>query len=971
MKKIPLLFLFLFLTSNLFAQLYSGPAYGYVESAVMVNTNALMKEMPLNEPGEKPVRNKFGYDFLPVYLQSDFSGSVQSDVTVDRSLLKEMNKPGNEENALLFKNFQGIAQTNSIPPDPYIAVGKNHIITTVNTSFRISDKKGKTILTMSADRFYSSTLSDVSAFDPKVIYDHFNERWVMVWLHQNDAQKVGYYLVSVSDDDDPTGVWYNWLLPSDQNGLDEVDNWGDYQGVGYDKDYIYLTSNNFSFGGSYNYAKIRVLKKSELYASNPGEVEWADFWNLKDQQTGGNTIFGIRPSRIYGDPGEYYFVQRSPYTTGDHMLIYKLKDPFGAPELTVSKITVGQYYNPGLAKQLGGGAIDLESGSGHIRNEPVYRDGVLHFVHSVASGSTNRRPYSSLRYLAIKPATGEVVSDEVIGSVDGYYYFYPAIAVDKDGSVVITYSRSADTEYAGAYYITKKAGSDTFSGSQLLEAGKGNYVKDFSSGRNRWGDYNGIWLDPVDENNFWMFTEYAAGVNTWGVKVGALRLIPFNGVYANIIDTAFKYTELEVGLTSDTKTVVIENFGDEELVISEAKFGTQNFKIVSDINFPVSVPTYGSVEINVAFTPVEAGDIYDVMEVSTNDPDDSKILVSFEAKGFELKRVQENNLYAVAKTSAELNILNPSELKSTALGVVGLSPFLGLTIDPKSGLMYGLHSIASASGIAKINSEKGDAHYKTQFDIPLNSIAFDKQGQLYGTTSAGLLYTIDFSNGTFTFVDSIGLPVSSMTINYNTDEMYVTAGANAARGKDAIYRIDKVTVDTVFVGNAGITTTFNAIVFGEDNKLYGATGSLFATNNLYSIEANTGAATLLGAADIKGIRGLAYMPQGVVSVENQMVTKPNEYQLKQNYPNPFNPSTSIEFALPKAANVKLAIYNLIGEEIKVLANSDFNAGVHKVTWNATSKDGGKVSSGIYFYRINAVDNEGREFSDTKKLILLK
>lgn len=95
---------------------------------------------------------------------------------------------------------------------------------------------------------------------------------------------------------------------------------------------------------------------------------------------------------------------------------------------------------------------------------------------------------------------------------------------------------------------------------------------------------------------------------------------------------------------------------------------------------------------------------------------------------------------------------------------------------------------------------------------------------------------------------------------------------------------------------------------------------------------------------------------------------PNVYSISQNYPNPFNPSTTIKFALPVNANVKLIIYNILGEQIEVLKDGMMNSGSYELRWDATASS---ISSGIYFYRIEADGINGSRFAETKKMILLK
>ena len=93
---------------------------------------------------------------------------------------------------------------------------------------------------------------------------------------------------------------------------------------------------------------------------------------------------------------------------------------------------------------------------------------------------------------------------------------------------------------------------------------------------------------------------------------------------------------------------------------------------------------------------------------------------------------------------------------------------------------------------------------------------------------------------------------------------------------------------------------------------------------------------------------------------------PDRFGLEQNMPNPFNPSTAIGYQLPEAGMVRLAIYNLIGQEVRVLVNERRNAGSFAATWDGTDAVGRRVASGIYLYRIQA-----GSFSATKRMLLLK
>lgn len=113
----------------------------------------------------------------------------------------------------------------------------------------------------------------------------------------------------------------------------------------------------------------------------------------------------------------------------------------------------------------------------------------------------------------------------------------------------------------------------------------------------------------------------------------------------------------------------------------------------------------------------------------------------------------------------------------------------------------------------------------------------------------------------------------------------------------------------------------------------------------------------------------AVISQTGTSVHPSNGRLPDCFQLSQNYPNPFNPSTTIRYALPSSANVKLAIYDLLGREIATLVNEKQSVGWKEVEWNARQKDGGqasKVSTGVYFYKLVAGN-----FVDVKKMLIVK
>ncbi len=127
-----------------------------------------------------------------------------------------------------------------------------------------------------------------------------------------------------------------------------------------------------------------------------------------------------------------------------------------------------------------------------------------------------------------------------------------------------------------------------------------------------------------------------------------------------------------------------------------------------------------------------------------------------------------------------------------------------------------------------------------------------------------------------------------------------------------------------------------------------------AWNGVITINSNaqndpTWSVTLLGTGDT------------TVSVRENNLPLPSEFALNQNYPNPFNPSTEIQFSLPAQSNVRLTVVNMLGQEVAVLADGRYSAGVYTASF-----DGANLPTGLYFYRMHAGD-----FTSVRKMMLIK
>lgn len=100
---------------------------------------------------------------------------------------------------------------------------------------------------------------------------------------------------------------------------------------------------------------------------------------------------------------------------------------------------------------------------------------------------------------------------------------------------------------------------------------------------------------------------------------------------------------------------------------------------------------------------------------------------------------------------------------------------------------------------------------------------------------------------------------------------------------------------------------------------------------------------------------------------------PGQFNLYSNYPNPFNPSTTIRFDMQKRAVADISVYNALGQKVITLVSEEIQPGTYSTTWNGTNSHGQAMGSGVYYVRMLtwSLDGKGQDFSDLKKLILLK
>ncbi|MFQ5603108.1 MAG: T9SS type A sorting domain-containing protein [bacterium] len=202
----------------------------------------------------------------------------------------------------------------------------------------------------------------------------------------------------------------------------------------------------------------------------------------------------------------------------------------------------------------------------------------------------------------------------------------------------------------------------------------------------------------------------------------------------------------------------------------------------------------------------------------------------------------------------------------------------------------------------------------------------------------------------------------------DTRKMYDDGTNGDAVAGDSIFtRQILFSPDSIGIGSKGVVgQVYKFGIRGGDNE------GGFGNNHVANIDDSNPTFTIrtqFGSIDPKKYDHWDYTNQvpNPTSVELISDNLPATFELHQNYPNPFNPETAIRYAIPKSGEVRLTVYNLLGQKVATLVDKNQVAGSYLAKWNGQNDAGNLVSSGVYIYKIEV----GKDFVDTRKMLFLK
>ncbi|HTA26684.1 MAG TPA: hypothetical protein VK809_02770, partial [Bacteroidia bacterium] len=407
-------------------------------------------------------------------------------------------------------SFNGIMDDGIHTPDVNGAAGNTYLMETTNTSFSIYTKSGTLVSSVTPDDFFSA--EEGNSGDPRIAYDFANNRYIILDYGADMVMGHGVY-IGISQTDDPRGNWWRYFFPTTGN---------DYPLLGYNTNWLVITIASAP-------QTIYVFNRTSLYSGTLGSV------NIFTDPT---EMGYWGPALTYDNTQtKEYLVQEWNSNSGGYGYV-KVANISGTADAPVfdagSTIGINNPWNDNnliLASQ-NGGMEKLEGGDSRINNA-IYINNSLWFCHSVNLPLYNPT-HSGVDWWQIDPVTPSIIQYQRIEDLTAAnFYFYPNISVNPNNDVLMGYCQSSATMYASAAYSmhTYLDPTNVMETPNIYKSGLGYYnIVTSTNPRNRWGDFTGTAVDPVD-GSFWSFGLFANTGNHWGTVIANIKIPQIPDLY--------------------------------------------------------------------------------------------------------------------------------------------------------------------------------------------------------------------------------------------------------------------------------------------------------------------------------------------------------------------------------------------------------------------------------------------------------
>ena len=422
-------------------------------------------------------------------------------------------------------------------PDTQGAVGPNHLMVTLGSEVRIQNRSGGVISTVSLDGFWGS-LGSSNVFDPRVIYDRANGRWIAAAV-SNPATSNSLVLLAISQSNDPTGNWHRQGVR-----VDDVDGvYASSPSIGLSRDWITIQANMLDQTGLFYFSSdIFTFSKTNLYAGGSAQA-YRRFYHFPFQAGAppGMSKEAATPTPMVSmdDSSPTNFLVANAGVLGGlgRLRLFTISGPVDDPLFNDFEpgffVGAGQAFgnptwvsvppgNDNFAPQVGS-TNKIYVGDARIQNV-VFRNGALWATHHVYL-PTNNPNRVSVQWWSLTPGGSVLQQGRMDDASGGKMFAFPSIAVNRYEDVLIGYSRFALNQFPSANYAFHgyQDGPGRLQGDTVLKAGESKFAV-ADDGLVLWGDWSASVCDPLNDTDMWTIQEYAsspvASIERWGTWWG-------------------------------------------------------------------------------------------------------------------------------------------------------------------------------------------------------------------------------------------------------------------------------------------------------------------------------------------------------------------------------------------------------------------------------------------------------------------
>jgi hypothetical protein len=467
--------------------------------------------------------------------------------------------------------FDGVSQVDvralhsnfsEIPPDTMGAVGATQFMETSNGAYAVYNKTTGAQEELIGDgAFWQAAGQPIgsngfSNGDSRVLYNAQYQRWVV----ESFAANVQNIQIAVSDTSDATGTWHSVQFQSYSDGMGS--GIADYPTLAMDSKAIYIGTNDFSAPASgptgcpinsieFCGTTLNVISTADIFAAGGPKVSsLKQFYTPFDGSAAGDRGFAIQGvNQVNGvDVGKVIAIAANDFGP----LTYSVNNPGTAGATESAKVTVDNTpYAPNQMAEQPDGTRNIDALDDRFSSSAYEYNGKIYEVHTITPIGSN---HSVLEYYVIDATTNAVIQKGVIG--DGVHdFFQGAIAINSAGQAMIEYNESGtdmNVSILAQQFNTNAKGALYAVGSAILlkvspidDYHNGSVQSAAAVGRQRWGDYAQVTVDPNNPQSFWVIGEYALGYlpsatasfSRWGTWISDLNVaaLPEPGTWGLMI----------------------------------------------------------------------------------------------------------------------------------------------------------------------------------------------------------------------------------------------------------------------------------------------------------------------------------------------------------------------------------------------------------------------------------------------------